>query len=164
MSRRGFTLIEVMLAVLLLALLTAGVTLKSSGLLSAGRAEDAVNLVRSFDAAARQWAVASGRPARMSFDLAAGTLSRLDGKSTTVVSLPPKLRIDHIKVGGRDETLGLVLIDVSPRGWSRSYALRLSGPGGERWLSIAGLSGVVTETSNERDLPEAPSTPGYDTH
>lgn len=151
--RTGFTLIEVMLAVLLMALLASAVALSFSGPLQRARAEDAQQTLRSFDAAARQMATRWGRPVRVVFDVSAGTLSRREGQSLqeprSRIALPSGYRVDEIRVEGRGYSDGEAVIDYSALGLSRSYAAHLSGPGLDRWLLFAGLSGEMTQAQDE---------------
>lgn len=156
MKRRAFTLIETMMAVLLLALLAAGVAIGFSKPLQAARADDAVSVLKAFDAAARQAAVGFDRQVRITIDLADGRLTRLEGGAVAAsTQLPSGYRIERTKVGGRIDSVGLVSIDVSPQGRSRTYAVRLLGPGLDRWIIFAGLTGLATEATHETDLPVA---------
>ena len=159
----GFTLIETMLAVLLMALLTSAVTLSFSAPLRRARAEDAIDLLASFDAAARQMTVASGRPVRLRFDPAEGTAERLEGDATprARVQLPTGYRIAQVRVGRQSRSAGPTDVDLSAHGWGRSYDVHLVGPGVDRWLCFAGLTGQTTEVTDERALPTAPTTPGF---
>jgi prepilin-type N-terminal cleavage/methylation domain-containing protein len=165
MSRAAFTLIETMLVLLILAILAAGMSIGFSSNLRAARAADGADLVKAFDAAARQMAVASGRPVRIEIDSAGGLLKRLDADQNTpaaTVPLPAGMRIDRVRIGPENVAGGVARVDVSARGWSRRYAVRLAGPGGGRWVVFAGLSGSATEVSDESQLPSPPQTPGYD--
>lgn len=163
MRRDAFTLIETMLAVLLLAVLASGVAIGFSRPLHLARADDAVNVVKAFDAAARQAAINFDKPVRMSFDLADGTLTRWEDESAAArVRLPSGYRIERTKIDGRTDSVGLVPVDVSPQGRSRTYAVHLIGPSLDRWIVFAGLTGLTTERANESDLPAGPRSARHD--
>ena len=157
MEGSGFTLIETMLAVLIMALLTAGVALSFSQPLKASRTADAIELVRSFDLLGRQAAITSNRNVRLVFDLSSNTLLQRDGPDLhelrTHVSLPPGCRIDSLRIAGQLVSAGEAVVDISPHGWSRSYAVHLQGPGADRWLVFAGLSGQMSKVNDESQIP-----------
>jgi type II secretory pathway pseudopilin PulG len=165
-NHSAFTLIETMLAVLLMALLTAGVALSFSQPLKASRSADAVELVRSFDVFGRQTATASNKNVRLVFDLANGTLILRDGPDLhelrSHVYLPPGCRVDSVRIGDQLVSAGEAVVDVSPNGWSRSYALHLQSPGADRWLVFAGLTGQMTEVDNEAKIPTWRNSPRHD--
>src|SRR5580704_8263455 len=95
----AFTLIELMITVLLLALLTSGVALSFNGSFKASRAQDALEELRSFDASTRLFATRFDRPMRQNFDLSANTLSRWEnGDSPSAqISLPSGSWIDEMR-------------------------------------------------------------------
>ncbi len=161
----GFTLIETMLAVLLLALLASSVVLSFSKPLQDARGRDTVDLFVNFDAAARQSAAASGWPVRIQFDLTQNVVQRLEGPNLVSARaknfLPAGYRVDQVRIGRRTQSFGPVSVDVSAHGWSRSYAVHVVGPGLDTWLCFAGLTGLMKEVPDAASLPAPP--PGYDT-
>jgi prepilin-type N-terminal cleavage/methylation domain-containing protein len=152
-SCRAFTLIEVMMAVLLMALLATAAAVSFSGPLRTSRAADAQDQIRTFDAAARYMALHSNREVRLVFDLSGSTLSRREGPELrdlrSRVSLPAGHRITQLCVAGQSFEDGEAVVDFSSLGICRSYAIHLSGPGLDRWLLIAGLSGQMTQVQDE---------------
>lgn len=154
----GFTLIETMVAIALTGLLAGGVVLSLASPLRASRRADAAQAVRSFDAAGRLSAVASGRPARLVFELAGSTLTRQDGPDLSDVRswtpLPRGFSIAEVRVGGQAVSVGRAVVDVSPNGWSRTYELHLRGPGTDAWIVFAGLTGQTTEVADESRIPK----------
>jgi prepilin-type N-terminal cleavage/methylation domain-containing protein len=156
-AHHGFTLIETMLALLIMALLTAGVALSFSQPLKASRTADAIELVRSFDVLGRQAAITSNQNVRLVFDLSSNTLVQRDGPDLhelrSHVSLPPGCRIDSLRIDGQLVSAGEAVIDISPHGWSRSYALHLKSPGTDRWLIFAGLGGQMSQVNDESQIP-----------
>ena len=142
-----------MVAVLLLALLASAAALSFSQPIRAARSQDAIDQLRTFDATVRQAAVAAGRATRMVLDLRTGTIARSDGGTERYrTTLPPGYRVDQVRIGDRTVDTGQALIDVSPLGISRTYALRLHGPTVDQWLLFAGLSGQLTLVIDESNL------------
>jgi prepilin-type N-terminal cleavage/methylation domain-containing protein len=152
-SCRAFTLIEVMMTVLLMALLASAAALSFSGPLRSARAADAQDQIRSFDAAARDMARHSHREVRLVFDLSGSTLARREGPELqdlrSRVSLPAGCRVTQLCVAGQSFEDGEAVVDFSSLGIGRSYAIHLSGAGLDRWLLIAGLSGQMTQVQDE---------------
>ncbi len=164
--RRGFTLVETMLAVLLMALLASGVAVAFSRSLRSARAADAADGVAAADAAARRAAVASGRPVRLEFDLARDTVERFEDADPATPRarnrLPAGYRVDRVRIDRRWQSAGPAVVDFSAHGWARSYDVHLSGPGTDRWLSFAGLTGLMTEAPDDRSLPTDDAAPRDD--
>jgi prepilin-type N-terminal cleavage/methylation domain-containing protein len=154
--RSGFTLVELMMAVLLLALLTSAVALSFSGPIQRARGQDAIEQIRSFDAAARDAARREGREVRMALDLSAGTLARREGADLESlrcqIALPPGFRIEQLRVAGQTYSDGEAVIDVSSLGLSRSYGIHLVGPGLDQWLVFAGQGGNMTRVQDEETM------------
>src|SRR4051812_26887258 len=73
---RAFTLIETMLAVLLLAIVASAAALTFSQPIAQARADEAFEQLRTFDANARIVARSSGRVLQIIFDLSANRLDR----------------------------------------------------------------------------------------
>ena len=163
---RAFTLIEMMLAVLLMALLAGAVALGFSQPLKSSRTVDAIELVRSFDNMGRQAATTSGSNVRLVFDLAQNILVQRDGADLaqfrTRVSLPPGCRIDAIRIDEHLVSSGEAIVDISPHGWSRTYAMHLLSPGQDRWLVFAGMTGQMTQVQNESQIPTYHAKPRHD--
>jgi prepilin-type N-terminal cleavage/methylation domain-containing protein len=146
---RGFTLMEVMLAVLVLALLSAVAVLSFGKSIQRAKAKGAVELVRYVDASARDAAKRFGRSVTILIDPVEGTMARREGKEIryrATIELP--YEIDEVRVGDRRAN-DLVEIACSEMGLSRSYAVHVKGPGLEKWVVVAGLSGEVTEANDD---------------
>ena len=163
--RPGFTLVEVAAVTLVLALLAAGVALSFAGPIRSMRAGDAVERVRSFDATARLTARRSGRAVQMTFAESDGTLVRRDdpdgldgGPVAYRGTMPGGYRVERFRSAGddRDDAAGMGRgrseVRCSPAGLSRTYAVRVVGPGLDKWLVFAGLTGQVTEARDEADV------------
>ncbi|MGB7158463.1 MAG: type II secretion system protein [Tepidisphaeraceae bacterium] len=150
----GFTLIEIMAVMLILALLSAAAAWSFSRPLARARASEAIELVTSFDASSRLAARRFGRRVEMVFDLADGALVRREGGQVAYRGmLPAGFSIEQVRIGEGVRDAGEVTIECSRLALSPSYAVKLVGPAGvERWLVVAGLSGQVTAARDETDV------------
>jgi type II secretion system protein H len=73
---RAFTLVELMVAILLAAIMATVVAVSLAGSQRAARAEDVLGRIATFDRLAREHARQFGRPNRLTFDLAQNTITR----------------------------------------------------------------------------------------
>jgi prepilin-type N-terminal cleavage/methylation domain-containing protein len=141
----GFTLIEVMLAVVLLALLSGAAALSFVRPIRSARAQQTMRMLQRADAMAREEAIRFGRPVQIRFDLNRQTLTR----AGAVTPIPG---VRAIRIGDQSFLDGQVTIDVSPMGLSASYAVQLAGVEQDRWIVLAGLSGETITTKNESQV------------
>jgi prepilin-type N-terminal cleavage/methylation domain-containing protein len=154
-SGRAFTLIEMMVVVILIGLLSGAAMLSFTKPLRARRARQAVEELASFDGSARQAARNFGRDVEIVFELSADRteLSRREltpePRETFRASLPTGFHVEHVRTAEQTASTGDVVIRCSPRGLSRSYAVRVVGPEFDQWLLVAGLSGQVSVVSDE---------------
>ncbi len=149
--RRGFTLIETMLAVLIMALLASAAALSLSGPVRKARAREAVDVVMAADRSARQEAHDSGRAVRLVLDPTTGTITRIEGAVTQFRSaLPRSFKISDILVGRRVFREAGTEVGFSGAGFSPSYAVHLTGPGADGWVVFAGLTGQASVVSDEQ--------------
>jgi prepilin-type N-terminal cleavage/methylation domain-containing protein len=154
MRDRGFTLIEIMLAVLIVGLLASAAALSFRQPIRAARAQDAVELIRSFDAGAREVARRFAKPLVLTFDLREGRLERHenDDRATYSARLPQGVRIGQLRTAARRVADERIDIPCSAAGLTRTYAVRLVGPGVDRWLLVSGFSGDVHTIQDEAQL------------
>ena len=145
-----------MAVVVLIAVVSSAVALAFGGSLKKARAIEALDQVRSADAAARQAARRIGTRVRVELDLSSGTLSRTEGaasdRPTFESQLPAGARIDEVRTAERNAYSGRATIDYSPLGISPTYAVRIIAPGVDHWLVFAGLTGQITDASNESEV------------
>lgn len=140
----GFTLLEVLLSLLLLALLSTVVALSVRG--GTGTLADARSRIARFDSECR---LESRRaPQELRFDLDDARLARASrgGKEPVeTLRLPRGVRIDSISLvgsGGEAKTThGEVVIPYSRDGLCATYGLILSSAEGNASLVFTGLSG-----------------------
>lgn len=153
LSSPAFTLVEIMLAILLMGLLAAAASFTFADPIRAARTREAVEQVKSFDPAVRQYAQLSGHDVRVIFDMYEDTIHCADGTQTPFsASLPRGFRIDQVRAADGRRSDGRIEIPLSRLGLSRSYAVRLVGPSFEKWFLIAGLGGEVTQVADESSL------------
>jgi prepilin-type N-terminal cleavage/methylation domain-containing protein len=148
-SSTGFTLIELMVAVVLLALLTGMAALSFVRPIRAARAHQTIELLRRADATAREEGHRFGRPVLLDFDLNAQTLTR----DSIVSRIPASYTIRELRTSEGSIYDGEYSLHISPLGLSRTYALHLVGPDSDQWLMVAGLSGEAT-TTNETTVEQ----------
>jgi hypothetical protein len=142
-----------MVAVLVMALVASAAALSFTKPLRIARQQDAVELVRSFDAGCRDAARRFGRNVRLSFNLSDGRVARLEGDRTThQATLPHGTRIRMLRTAARRVSDGRIDIPCSAAGLTRTYAVRLSGAGFEQWVLVAGITGDVTLVQDEAQL------------
>jgi prepilin-type N-terminal cleavage/methylation domain-containing protein len=154
---RGFTLIEIMVAVMLLALLATAAALSFAGPLRTSQASEALDQVRSIDATSRQFARRFGRGVQVVFDMTDNTIARRegDGKIAFRLSLPRGYCVERVRTAaGADSSSGECVVECSSLGLTRSYAVHVVGPGLDKWLLFAGLSGQVSVVNDESQVTE----------
>ena len=146
---RAFTLIEMMMALLIVGLLASAAVLSVAGPLRVVRSREAIDQLRNADDLARRAAIRLGRGATLRFNLSSGTIARFEGnhreEPSYQAALPQGFRIDEIRIGNQSIYADRADVTISSAGWSNSYALHLSGPKFQKWLVFAGLSGQTTQ-------------------
>jgi len=171
--RDGFTLLEIMLVVVLLALLAGAVTWSLAGQLRRSDRADVISRLEHADAMARVAARRHG-PCVLRIDLDAQSLRRIDdrrgeGRASHTAVLPNDFGVKRVVTttgrrdgtssrrsgGAQQHTSGAVDIEYSRSGRSGAYALHVTGVRDDDeglWLVFAGLTGQVTTLDNEDDV------------
>ena len=159
--RVAFTLVEMTVVVLLIAVLAATVVLSFARPIENLRAQDAVEMVRALDESARTQARRSGETVEIIFDLSARTLLRRTRAGDVIfeAALPSGCEIDRFRSEQDDASVGEAVVACSPMGLTRSYAIHLTGPRMDQWLLFAGLSGQATVIKDEATLDSIFSSP-----
>lgn len=154
--RRAFSLVELLAAIVVLALLTAGAAWTFGGPLRRAQLGEAVEQVRSFDATGRQFARNAGRECTLALDLDDGVLTRIEagGRETFRAVVARPCRIDEVRTARRRYDGGQAVVAVSGLGLSESYAVKMSAGGDVRWVVFAGLSGESRAVSDEAMVDE----------
>lgn len=162
MSRaNGFTLIEIVVAVAIMALLATAAAFSFSRPLHRARAVEAIEQIRYLDSSSRDFARRFGRNVQIAFDLSENAIERREGTShdaTFSAQIASPLRIEAVWTAGRRINDGEAIIPVSSLGISPTYAVKLSGPQGERWVVVTGLAGETATYSDDEQIQAIFST------
>jgi prepilin-type N-terminal cleavage/methylation domain-containing protein len=154
----AFTLIEMALVILILAIAAAAVGLRVQSTLRGARTGDVLGAVGSFDKNLRAAARNLDRPLRLVVNLSEGTLAQADEDGRVIpgpgLSLPPEIRFARLLVRQQDCSSGEVTIRCSPQGFTPTYALLLAVPGRTQWLVVAGLTGEVIQAANDKEAQD----------
>jgi prepilin-type N-terminal cleavage/methylation domain-containing protein len=143
-ARAGFTLIEIVIAVLIMALLATAAALSFDRPLNRARTLEAIEQVRYLDASSRDFARRFGRSVEIAFDLSENRLERREGaghEAAYGVNVASPMRVEAVWTGREQIEDGEVMIAVSAKGLSQTYAVKLNGPEGVRWVLVSGVSG-----------------------
>ena len=171
--RLAFTLVELLAALVIVALLVGAASVSLRGVLARTRLEDAVGRVENFDRLTREQSRRGGSPLRIRLRSGGDQLHREAAGTGAPVGaaclLPPGVVVaDVLGLGGRR---GDVVIPCSARGLTPSYAMRIgTDNGASRWVVVAGLTGKVTVFDDDDDaavrnifaLLDAPTLAGDD--
>jgi prepilin-type N-terminal cleavage/methylation domain-containing protein len=154
---RGFTLIELAIVILILAIVAAATVLRLGGPLRRVQMGDVVDLVAAFDGLARDYARTHDRAVWLVVDVPQRRLRRASGENGAdlgaPLALPPGYRVAQVWLRGQPRGYGRTAIPCSQHGLTPSYGLLIEGPGGRRqWLVFAGLSGQNVQVKNEREV------------
>lgn len=167
MKRAGFTFLEVIAVVTLLAVLAGGVMWAMAGDVSRASKQDAIQKLTDADRNARMAARRLGSNFALRIDLDRQRLWRepaphADHPRSTPVALGRGYRIDRVVLPEEDHEKGRVSIPVSTEGRSPTYAVRLAPPreamnesetrAAPVWLVIAGLTGEVTRGYDDQAI------------
>jgi prepilin-type N-terminal cleavage/methylation domain-containing protein len=164
-GRRAFSLVELALVLVILALAAGTVAVGVRGTLARVTLADCLDEIEVFDRTTRRLATEQGEALRLVVDLARGRLRRTgaDGREERGVAyrLPDGWRIAEVRLVGRRVTTGTVAVSVSARGLGPTYALRLGGAEGRGcWIAVAGLTGQTWEPEDEDAVQQVFETIG----
>lgn len=158
--RMGFTLVEVMAALIVMALLAGAVSVSLRSVLKRAAVDNAVSQFARFDHDSRELARRSGQALEMRLHLESGRLERIDLATGDTVGSPLFLlegvAIDRVMQSETEvDSYGTVKIRCSERGFTPSYAVRMARPGSaQQWLVLAGLSGDARTERNDWNVQQ----------
>lgn len=161
---RGFTLLELIAVVALLATLAVAGRYSLRGPLAKARLEQALQRLAELDHQARAESRRHRQPVELSIDLDDAAVgfkpvadeARLWRRRTTAGQ---GVHIDQARFGDRRASDGQSSVWISPWGQSDPYAIRLTADGGRiaAWLLVLGASGQTVkcwdDATVERALP-----------
>lgn len=150
----GFTMLEVVVALLLVGLLAGTVTLSLAGVEQRAQLDDAVSAFVQFDHLGREHARRSGQTFDWLFQVKTDKVQRVNRQTQQMLGTPLRLpagyRIEQLQTADQRVLEGQISIPCSAEGRSLSYAVLLSSARGQKtWLLIAGLTGQVSENIDE---------------
>jgi prepilin-type N-terminal cleavage/methylation domain-containing protein len=154
---RGFSLAELSVVLLILAIAATAVTARYGGRLRGAEFEDVLDEMEAFDALTRTYARRHDRALRVMVHLSGGRIERIDETTDDEVGtrlvLPGTCRIAELRLAGERARLGQAGLHVTSRGIAPTYAMRIDGPNGRRaWLVFAGLTGEVFRSEDEETV------------
>jgi len=160
MPRRGFSLIELALVLLILAMVAGAVTLRVQPIFARMDAEGCLDAVADFDRLSRSFAREQNRSLLLVFDFADGSLRRMseDGRETLGQTLPlaSGWHFAEVRLAGTLIRSGSVSLRLSDQGLGPTYAVSIRNRNGQiRRLLVAGLSGQVMEAATQQEVDDA---------
>lgn len=153
----GFTLVEMLVVIVVLALLAAVVAVRWSGVHHGAVAEAARSKLQFTDQHLRQFTRSRRQPGLLAFDLEKHRIGKQrsagDSHGLQWEPLGTGIRIETFRVGIEKPTQRQIEIPVDAAGQTPTYGLHLVGPGKrEAWLIFAGISGQMTELKDQRSF------------
>ncbi|WP_161604636.1 prepilin-type N-terminal cleavage/methylation domain-containing protein [Roseiconus nitratireducens] len=142
--RRGFSLIELVVVLVLMALLATLAAYSVRGVFQRQRLARGVEIIQQFDLALRRAARRQRSPISAQIDPAGRRILILEGSSRSrEFSMPRRVRIDRLRLAGATGSAAADRIRVDGQGASPSYALRLASGAASRWVLVAGGTGQL---------------------
>gem|GEM_PF-3529493 len=133
--QHGFTLIEIAVVLVLMALLAATVALGSRGMIGGATREDILSQIESIDASARQYAQQTQQPVRLEVDrftqrLTLSTPDRPDVTPLPSYQLPRGYLLENTWKLHRGERISQnpLVLTYDPQGWTSTWGLALKSP------------------------------------
>lgn len=156
--RRGFTLLELLAAVVLAALLATATSLSIAGATRVSRVEDAIEQMRALDRMTRAMARGTGKPLQLLIDIDAQRIKSVERDTQNAVGrelhFGDGIKIEEFCRSGKTLPAGTMGIPVSNRGLSATYAIRLASEGRSTWVLVLGLTGQMIELSDEPQVKQ----------
>ncbi len=154
---RGFSLIEMMATLLVIAMIAAGITLHAEGPMQSAKMKDALQQIGQFDHMTRMYARQQDKTIWLVVDIQKSILRRIGKDSTEtlgdILTLPDGFRITRMLMPESNLDGGSTSIRCSRQGFMQSYAVLLSGPNErEQWILFTGLGGELIKVNNEQEL------------
>lgn len=158
-NRRGLTLVELMVVIVILALIVGVVGYRWSGSVQTAKLQWGIDRIEAIDGMLRSEAAHKAASGTIQFDVGTGTIERelnnnKDSKRKT--TLGHNLAVTRVITQVREASQGETVIDYSPQGTAETYAVELTSANGHSvWIMVAGLTGQLTRLDNERTVTVA---------
>lgn len=158
-NRRGFTLVEVTVVLLITAIIAAAVSLSLAGTSRNANMQNSIERLEQYDRLLRRRAQRFGLPVNLVIDIDTGTLTSTSShdrlSEAPQLSLPKGFAIKRIILDGKEIFAGQVNIQFSTKGMTPSYGIILAdAKQNRRGLFFAGLTGQATSIKDRRQIAE----------
>ena len=147
--RSGFTLIELIAVIVVLAIITSLAVMSFGGTIDRYKMVQAIETLEMFDAAARREARRAEQPLTATINASRGELTI--GITDRTFRLPSRVEITDFRTS-RSGSRGLVRLPIASDGSSPTYAVQLTRGKIKRWFMVLGVSGQVVPIENEGDV------------
>lgn len=154
---KAFTLVEMMVVLLLMALIAGGITLSLAGAGNNAKTTDIIGRIEKLDFQLRTFACQFNKPADLIINLDTGTLTQatmLDANNIRplpAIVLPSHITIRRVAIKDQEIYSGEIAIHFSEMGITPSYALWLETDKAEsHGLFFSGLTGQATRFENKK--------------
>jgi prepilin-type N-terminal cleavage/methylation domain-containing protein len=158
LARSGLTLIELLVVLAILGFVAATVTVQLNGRLGNALLTQALSQWEFTDNQLRSHASKLGAPLTLQIEVGTNklhfSLDPEDDRGRTTRTLGRGIRVSRIQTATQEITYGPASINFSGQGASETYFVELAGARGTRRLLVAGVTGQVTELTNEEDVEE----------
>ncbi len=154
MHRRGFTIIELTIVLLILGIAAGAVGLRMQSPLRRAKTKDVLSAIVDFDRTTRSYARMQDEPVLLLIGSRGNRLERSTPDKTKKLGqrleLPKKWKIIRTLVGPQAKSGMTGEIRISRAGYSDSYAICLKDTNNKRtWMIITGLTGATVFCDNE---------------
>ena len=154
--KKGFTLPELMVVILIIGLIAATVGIRFTGVTQNAKLEWAVSQIKAADDQLRTFAARDGATGILKIDLNKNQLTRVykgTDKQEQAINIGGAIKINRFLSRTRDIKFNEAQVHYSQGGITESFALELSLPSGKSvWLFVAGLTGKITEQEEMADV------------
>ncbi len=149
--RRGFTLIELVVVMIVLGLLASIVIFSLRGNVQRRQLTRAVETFQMFDARARRDAMRLGN-ATVTIDKNRGKLTVAARRNEATYKLPSQVTIAEVRSPRGVQRGSKVEFAVGKQGNTPTYAVRFERGDVSQWLVIVGRSGQVVPVANQGEV------------
>ncbi|MEM1068736.1 MAG: prepilin-type N-terminal cleavage/methylation domain-containing protein [Planctomycetota bacterium] len=150
LRRTGFTLIELVVVLVIMALLVSIAAVSLRGTMDRYHLNQAKQVIISSDAKARRQARSIERPLVMTID----RRKRQIRIGESIFRIPAAVEVASVDTGRRVTVGTEVEIDFGRSGWSPSYAVELKRGSASRWIVVLGGSGQVLTVEDREAADE----------
>lgn len=157
-ARRGFTLIELMVVVVIIGLIAGAVVVRTTGITRQARLEWSVGQLIQLDGGLRGFARSRGEKTRLEIELGTNRIKRSYNTGSTggtPLTLGENVVVRRFVLPTREASSGTGIIEYSSDGITPTYALEVESTGDPKqtvWLVFVGTTGQVERRQEEREV------------